>query len=229
MRTQLKYVIIPTTTVTVSFIHEGYHYNLKHNLFARKHPFSIPHPAPENQPVQPPPHFVKMYDCQRRFLYLIIIIYLIIYKHKSDIYKRKKGRRHLHRRHNESPGRQGCGQTGGSQGVEGRGAVGGEYCKKQGGCVGFSDFMFTFARYRGGSGSCQRHLQERGGTDGGGQTTLQAAGTMHQGRWGYAPWRLGLCTRSPGLCARSLGLCAMAAGTMHQVAWSKNKGQKIYI
>lgn len=42
MRTQLKYVIIQTTAVTVSFIREGYHYNLKHNLFARKHPFSAP-------------------------------------------------------------------------------------------------------------------------------------------------------------------------------------------
>lgn len=41
--------------------------------------------------------------------------------------------------------------------------------------------------------------------------------------------RLGLCTRSPGLCTRSLGLCTMAAGTMRQVAGSKNKGQKIYI
>ena len=41
--------------------------------------------------------------------------------------------------------------------------------------------------------------------------------------------RPGLCTRSPGLCARSPGLCTMVAGTMHQVAWSKNKGQKIYI
>ena len=55
--------------------------------------------------------------------------------------------------------------------------------------------------------------------------------------------RLGLCTRSPGLCARSLGLCTrspglcirspelctMAAGAMRQVAGSKNKGQKIYI
>lgn len=77
--------------------------------------------------------------------------------------------------------------------------------------------------------------------------------------------RPGLCTRSPGLCTMaagtmrqvagtmrqvtgamrqvtgamhhgrwdyapwSLGLCAMAAGTMHQVAGSKNKGQKIYI
>lgn len=129
------------------------------------------------------------------------------------------GRRHLHRRHNESPVRQGCGQTGGSQDAEGRGAVGGEYCKKQGGCVGFSDFMFTFARCRGGSGSCQRHLQERGGTDGGDQTTLQAAETMHQGRWGYAPWRLGLCARSPGLCARSLGLCTMVAGTMRHGRW----------
>ena len=39
----------------------------------------------------------------------------------------------------------------------------------------------------------------------------------------------GLCTRRLGLCTRSLGLCAMAAGTMRQVAWSKNKGQKIYI
>ena len=52
-----------------------------------------------------------------------------------------------------------------------------------------------------------------------------------------------LCTRSPGLCARSLGLCTMVAGTMrqvagtmrqvagtmHQVAGNKNKGQKIYI
>ena len=145
-----------------------------------------------------------MYDRQRRFLYLNYNnIPYYIYKHKSDIYRRKsdiykhrKGRRHLHRRHNESQGHQGCGQTGGSQGAEGRGAVGGEYCKKQGGCVGFSDFMFTFARCRGGSGSCQRHLQERGGTDGGGQTTLQAAGTMHQaagtmhhGGRGYAPGR----------------------------------------
>lgn len=205
MRTQLKYVIIPTTAVTVSFIREGYHYNLKHNLFAREHPFSAPIQPLKASQYSPPPHFVKMYDCQRRFLYLIIIIYLIIYKRKSDIYKRKKGRRHLHRRHKESPGRQGCGQTDGSQDAEGREAVGGEYCKKQGGCVGFSDFMFTFARCRGGSGSCQCHLQERGGTDGGGQTTLQTAGTMHHGRRDYAPghrdyapWRLGLCTRSPG-------------------------------
>ena len=83
------------------------------------------------------------------------------------------------------------------------GAVGGEYCKKQGGCVGFSDFMFTFARYRGDSGSCQRHLQERGGTDGGGQTTLQAAGTMRQvtgtmrhGGRDYAPWSPGARTKN---------------------------------
>ena len=41
--------------------------------------------------------------------------------------------------------------------------------------------------------------------------------------------RLGLCTRSPRLCTRSPGLCTVVAGTMRQVAGSKNKGQKIYI
>lgn len=29
-------------------------------------------------------------------------------------------------------------------------------------------------------------------------TMHQVTGTMHHGRWDYAPWRLGLCTRSPG-------------------------------
>lgn len=86
MRTQLKYVIIPTTAVTVSFIREGYHYNLKHNLFARKHPFSAPIQPLKTSQYSPPPHFVKMYDCQRRFLYLIIIIYLIIYISARVIY-----------------------------------------------------------------------------------------------------------------------------------------------
>ena len=34
----------------VSFIRNGYHYNLKHNLFARKHPFSAPiHPLKTSQ------------------------------------------------------------------------------------------------------------------------------------------------------------------------------------
>lgn len=67
-------------------------------------------------------------------------------------------------------------------------------------------------------------------------TMHQVTGTMHHGRRDYAPWspRLctrspGLCARSPGLCTRSPGLCTMVAGTMRQGAWSKNKGQKIYI
>lgn len=187
MRTQLKYVIIPTAAVTVSFIHEGYHYNLKHNLFARKHPFSAPIQPLKTSQYSPHPILSRCMTARDGSYTFYNNIPYYIYRHSSDRYRRKKGRRHLHRRHNESPARQGCEQAGGSQGVEGRGAVGGEYCKKQGGCVGFSDFMFTFARYRGGSGSCQRHLQERGGTDGGGQTTLQAAGTMHHGRWDYAP------------------------------------------
>lgn len=208
MRTQLKYVIIPTTAVTVSFIREGYHYNLKHNLFARKHPFSAPIQPLKTSQYSPPPHFVKMYDCQRRFLYLIIIIYLIIYISARVIYIGSHWGAGtcpdatMRARDARAAGRPAAAKA---RRAEGRGAVGGEYCKKQGGCVGFSDFMFTFARCRGGSGSCQRHLQERGGTDDGGQTTLQAAGTIHHGRRDYAPghrdyapWRQGLCTRSPG-------------------------------
>lgn len=141
-----------------------------------------------------------MYDCQRRFLYLIIIIYLIIYIGARVTYigaRRGAGTctdATMRARDARAAGRPAAAKA---RRAEGRGAVGGEYCKKQGGCVGFSDFMFTFARYRGGSGSCQCHLQERGGTDGGGQTTLQAAGTMHQvagtmhhGGRGYAPGRL---------------------------------------
>lgn len=48
--------------------------------------------------------------------------------------------------------------------------------------------------------------------------------------------RLGLCTRSLGLCNmvagtthQVTGTMRQVAGTMHQVAGSKNKGQKIYI
>lgn len=48
--------------------------------------------------------------------------------------------------------------------------------------------------------------------------------------------RLGLCARSPGLCARrpglctrSLGLCTRSLGLCTMVAGSKNKEQKIYI
>lgn len=178
-----------------------------------------------------------MYDCQRRFLYLIIIIYLIIYisARVTDtgarvIYigaRRGAGTctdATMRARHTRAAGR-----TAAARARRAKGKSGGEYCKKQGGCVGFSDFMFTFARYRGGSGSCQRHLQERGGTDGGDQTTLQAAGTMRQGHQDYAPWLLGLCARSLGLCTRSLGLCTRSQGLCTMVAGSKNKGQKIYI
>lgn len=163
-----------------------------------------------------------MYDRQRRFLYLIIIIYLIIYISARVTYigarviyisaRRGAGTctdATMRARDARATGRPAAAKA---QRAEGRGAVGGEYCKKQGGSVGFSDFMFTFARYRGGSGSCQRHLQERGGTDGGSQTTLQAAGTMHHGHRDYAPWSPGLCARPPGLCARSPGLCARSPG-----------------
>lgn len=79
MRTQLKYVIIPVTAVTVSFIHEGYHYNLKHNLFARKHPFSIPIQPLKTSQYSPSPILSRCMTARGDSYTLIIIIYLIIY------------------------------------------------------------------------------------------------------------------------------------------------------
>ena len=213
MRTQLKYVIIPTTAVTVSFIREGYHYNLKHNLFARKHPFSIPIQPLKTSQYSPHSILSRCMTARGGSLYLIIIIYLIIYISAKVTYIGSHWGADtctdatMRARDARAAGRPAAARTRRAEGQSG-----GEYCKKQGGCVGFSDFMFTFARCRGGSGSCQRHLQERGGTDGGGQTTLQADRTMHHGRWDYAPghrvyapWSPGPCTRPPGLCARSPG------------------------
>lgn len=227
MRTQLKYVIIPTTAVTVSFIREDYHYNLKHNLFARKHPFSTPiQPLRTNQ-YSPLPILSRCMTARGGSLYLIIIIYLIIYisARVTDTGARviyigaRRGAGTCTDATMRARNARAAGRPAAVRARRAEGQSGGEYCKKQGGCVGFSDFMFTFARYRGGSGSCQRHLQGRGGTDGGGQTTLQATGTMHQvtgtmhhghrdhapgrwdyapGRWDYAPWWLGLCARSQG-------------------------------
>ena len=48
------------------------------------------------------------------------------------------------------------------------------------------------------------------------------AGTMHHGHWDYAPGRRNYAPWPQGPCTRWLGLCTMVAG-------SKNKGQKIYI
>lgn len=158
-----------------------------------------------------------MYDCQRRLLYLIIIIYLIIYISARVTYigarvtyiSARRGAGTCTDATMRARDTRATGRPAAARARRTEGQSGGEYCKKQGGCVGFSDFMFTFARCRGGSGSCQRHLQERGGTDGGGQTTLQAAGTMHQvagtthqvtgttrhGRRDYAPWSPGARTK----------------------------------
>ena len=170
-----------------------------------------------------------MYDCQRRFLYLIIIIYLIIYISARVTYISARvtyiGARRgagtcadatMRARHTRAAGRPAAVRARRAEGPSG-----GEYCKKQGGCVGFSDFMFTFARYRGGSGSRQRHLQERGGTDGGGQATLQADRTMHQ--------VAGTMRQAAGTMHQVAGTMHQVTGTLRQAAGNKNKGQKIYI
>lgn len=215
MRTQLKYVIIPTTAVTVSFISNDYHYNLKHNLFAREHPFSAPIQPLKASQYSPPPHFVKMYDCQRWFLYLIIIIYLIIYISARVTYiSARRGAGTCPDATMRARDARAAGRPAAARARRAEGQSGANTAKNREAvwvfqilCLPLPDAEEAPAPANAISKSVE----------------VPTAAVRQLCR------RPGLCTRSPGLCARSPGLCAMAAGTMHQVAWSKNKGQKIYI
>lgn len=198
MRTQLKYVIIPTTAVTVSFIRAGYHYNLKHNLFARKHPFSAPIQPLKTSQYCPHPILSRCMTARGGSYTFYNNIPYYIYRHSSDRYRRKKGRRHLHRRHNESPGRQGCGQTGGSQGAEGKGEVGGRILQKTGWLCGFFRFYVYLC-------PIQRRLRLLPTPSPRAWRYRRRRPDNSAGGWDYAPWSPGLCTRSLGLCARSPG------------------------
>ena len=178
-----------------------------------------------------------MYDCQRRFLYLIIIIYFIIYISTRVTYIGSHWGAGtctdatMRARDARAAGRPAAARTRRAEGQSGantaknREAVwvfqilclplpDAEEAPAPANAISKSVEVPTAAirqlcrRPRlctRSPGLCARSL---------GLCTM-VAGTMHHGRWDYAPW--------------SLGLCAMAAGTMHQVAGSKNKGQKIYI
>lgn len=156
-----------------------------------------------------------MYDCQRRFLYLIIIIYLIIYISARVIYigaRRGAGTctdATMRARDAMAAGRPAAARA---QRAEGR--SGANTAKNREAvwifqilCLPLPDAEVAPAPANVISKSVE----------------VPTAAVRQLCR------RPGLCTRSPGLCTRSPGLCTMVAGTMHQVAGSKNKGQKIYI
>lgn len=149
-----------------------------------------------------------MYDCQRRFLYLIIIIYFIIYISTRVTYI---GARVIY-----ISARRGAGT-----------------------CTD-ATMRARYARAAGRPAAARTRRAE-------GQSGANTAKNK-EAVWVFqilclplpdaevAPAPANVISKSVEvptaavrqLCRR-LGLCAMAAGTMHQVAWSKNKGQKIYI
>lgn len=149
-----------------------------------------------------------MYDCQRRFLYLIIIIYLIIYISARVIYigaRRGAGTctdATMRARDAMAAGRPAAARA---QRAEGR--SGANTAKNREAvwifqilCLPLPDAEVAPAPANAISKSVE----------------VPTAAVRQ------------LCRRL-GLCTRSLGLCNMVAGTTHQVTGSKNKGQKIYI
>ena len=185
-----------------------------------------------------------MYDCQRRFLYLIIIIYFIIYISTRVTYIGSHWGAGtctdatMRARDARAAGRPAAARTRRAEGQSGANTAKNKEAVWvfQILCLPLPDAEVAPAPANVISKSVEvptaavRQLCRRPGlcTRSPGLCTMaagtmrqvagtmrQVTGAMHHGRWDYAPW--------------SLRLCAMAAGTMHQVAGSKNKGQKIYI
>ena len=178
-----------------------------------------------------------MYDCQRRFLYLIIIIYFIIYISTRVTYIGSHWGAGtctdatMRARDTRAAGRPAAARARRTEALSGANTAKNREAVWvfQILCLPLPDAEEAPAPANAISKSVEvptaavRQLCRR-------------PGLCTMGRWGYAPWRLGLRTRSPGLhtrspglCIRSPELCTMAAGAMRQVAGSKNKGQKIYI
>ena len=178
-----------------------------------------------------------MYDCQRRFLYLIIIIYLIIYISARVTYigaRRGAGTctdATMRARYARAAGRPAAARA-----RRAEGQLGANTAKNREAvwvfqilCLPLPDTEEAPAPANAISKSVE----------------VPTAAIRQLCR------RPGLCTRSPGLCTRSPGLCTMVAETMHQVtgtmrqvtgtmhhgSWdyapgrrgSKNKGKYIYI
>lgn len=163
-----------------------------------------------------------MYDCQRRFLYLIIIIYLIIYISTRVTYigarviyiSARRGTGTCNDATMRARDARAAGRPAAARARRAEGQSGANTAKNREAvwvfqilCLPLPDAEVAPAPANVISKSVE----------------VPTAAVRQLCR------RPGLCTRPPGLCTRSPGLCTMAAGAMHQVAWSKNKGQKTYI
>ena len=182
-----------------------------------------------------------MYDCQRRFLYLIIIIYFIIYISTRVTYigarviyisaRRGAGTctdATMRARYARAAGRPAAARTRRAEGQSGANTAKNREAVWvfQILCLPLPDAEEAPAPANAISKSVEvptaavRQLCRRPGL------CTMVAGTMHHGgrdyapgrrdyapgHWGYAPWSPGLCARSLGLCARSPGLCTRSPG-----------------
>ena len=182
-----------------------------------------------------------MYDCQRRFLYLIIIIYLIIYISARVTYiSARMGAgtctdATMRARDTRAAGRPAAARARRTEALSGANTAKNREAVWvfQILCLPLPDAEVPPAPANVISKSVEvptaavRQLCRRPGlcTRSPGLCTMaagtmrqvagtmrQVTGAMHHGHWGYAPWSPGLCARSLGLCARSLGLCTRSQG-----------------
>lgn len=163
-----------------------------------------------------------MYDCQRRFLYLIIIIYLIIYISARVTYigaRRGAGTctdATMRARDARAAGRPAAAKARRAEGSRGR------ILQKTGRLCGFFRFYVYLCpmlrRLRllpTSSPRAWRYRRRRSDNSAGGRD--------------YAPWSPGTMHQITGTMRQATGTMRQVTGTMRQVAGSKNKGQKIYI
>lgn len=175
-----------------------------------------------------------MYDCQRRFLYLIIIIYFIIYISTRVTYIGSHWGAGtctdatMRARDARAAGRPAAARTRRAEGQSGANTAKNREAVWvfQILCLPLPDAEEAPAPANAISKSVEvptaaiRQLCRRP------RLCTRVAGAIHHGGWGYAPWRLGLRTRSPGLCARSLGLCARSPGLCARSPEARTKDKR---
>lgn len=178
-----------------------------------------------------------MYDCQRRFLYLIIIIYLIIYISTRVTYIGSHWGAGtctdatMRARDARAAGRPAAARTRRAEGQSGANTAKNKEAVWvfQILCLPLPDAEVAPAPANVISKSVEvptaavRQLCRRPGL------CTMVAGTMHHGGWDYAPGHRDYTPGHRDYASGHRNYAPWRPGTMRQVAGSKNKGQKIYI
>lgn len=168
-----------------------------------------------------------MYDCQRRFLYLIIIIYFIIYISTRVTYIGSHWGAGtctdatMRARDARAAGRPAAARTRRAEGQSGANTAKNKEAVWvfQILCLPLPDAEVAPAPANVISKSVEvptaavRQLCRRPGL------CTMVAGTMHHGGWDYAPGRRDYAPGHWGYAPWSLGLCTMVAGTMRHGRW----------